>query len=886
LLALCIGVSLLAGYSYVYHGPTGQISAAQELAFGLLSAGIAFLLLKRESAQEARPDDLAPPSSLFNNAKDVLFSYRSLPSPRLEYLSPSITFITGYQPHEFLVDPTLGAEIIHPDDRAVHGGLNIFNIPRTHPFNVRLIKKTGETFWAELHTWPLLDNDGRPVGVQGVIRDITGRKSHEEMLRKSDHRLQLALHAANMALWHWDVLSKEMKWSGALHLMLETDPTEVQETFDYILDRVYSEDLAGVRAKLDDALYFDQPFKIEFRVLTHLRNLRWFAIDGEVLRDTEDRPISMTGNLIDITERKQYEEELSKTLRMLQESEERYRVATSGANDGIWDWNLKTNQVYYSNRWLEMIGVTDPAAFDDTPQAWVKRIHPDDAEAFAAAFTAHLAGETEHFEAEYRIVCKDQRYRWMLCRGLVLRDAEGNPTRLAGSQTDITSKKAISQRLAWDASHDPLTRLANRALFMRRLDRSLRTMKADPTRDFAVLFLDLDRFKVINDSLGHSAGDDLLVAIARRLEVVLRPNDTFSRLGGDEFTILLDDVKGIENAVAIAHRLQQELLRPFTICNQEVFVTASIGLTYSGSGYERADDIMRDADAAMYNAKEQGKDRLVMFDPQVHQKAMATLMLHSDLRRAIENEEFVLFYQPIFSLHDEGVYGYEALIRWQHPERGLVSPEEFIQYAESTGLIIPISDWALREACRQVTAWNKISSKRLTVSVNVSPIHFTTGKLIDRIGEILAETGAEPEFLRLEITESKMLKYDAQLLHQIEQLQKMRVRLQIDDFGTGYSCLAYLQRYPIEALKIDRVFIEDIDTTAEQKAIVRTISQLGEALGIAVIAEGVESAAQLNVLKNTKCQYAQGYFFSKPVEAAEITAILQQTEIGLAATSA
>jgi diguanylate cyclase (GGDEF)-like protein len=419
------------------------------------------------------------------------------------------------------------------------------------------------------------------------------------------------------------------------------------------------------------------------------------------------------------------------------------------------------------------------------------------------------------------------------------------------------------------AFHDALTGLPNRALLTDHLKLAIERGKQQKGHIFAVLFLDLDRFKNINDSLGHSNGDQLLVAIARRVEECLRPMDTVARLGGDEFAILLDGLEDFNDAIHVAERVQAELTRPFNLSGHEVYTTASIGIALSTTGYEDPENLLRDADIAMYRAKENGKARYELFDTVMHAHAVALLQLENDLRRAVEREEFSVYYQPIVSLETDRLAGFEALVRWDHPERGIVAPGEFIALAEETGLITEIGQWVLRDACQQMRRWQWQApvNRPLTLSVNLSSKQFTQPDIVEQVKRILLETDFDPRCLRLEITESVVMENAEQAASMLKQLRDLGVHLSIDDFGTGYSSLSYLHRFPVTTLKIDRSFISRMGAGDENSEIVKTIITLANNLGMEVVAEGIETEDQLAQLRALKCEYGQGYLFAKPVNA-------------------
>lgn len=442
---------------------------------------------------------------------------------------------------------------------------------------------------------------------------------------------------------------------------------------------------------------------------------------------------------------------------------------------------------------------------------------------------------------------------------------------------EISDRQRAEKQLIHGAFHDTLTALPNRALFMDRLEHAVERTKRSKDYLIAVLFLDLDRFKIVNDSLGHMVGDQLLLAITSRIKTCLRSGDTFARLGGDEFTILLEDIKDISDAERVANRIQEELKLPFNLNGHEVFTTASIGIALSKTAYDRPEQLLRDADTAMYRAKALGKARHEVFDTAMHKSAIALLQLETDLRRAIERQEFRLHYQPIVSIENCKLVGFEALIRWQHPDRGFISPAEFITVAEETGLIVPIGWWIFREACYQMHLWQKKfpTNPPLTISVNISAKQFSRPELSEKIKQILQETSLDPCTLKLELTESAIMENAESATVMLSQLRKLGVQLYMDDFGTGYSSLSYLQRFPINTLKIDRSFIIGIGTGDENREIVRTIVALARNLGMNVTAEGVETDEQLAFLRTLECDFGQGYFFSEPVDGVEAGVLIK-----------
>ena len=601
-----------------------------------------------------------------------------------------------------------------------------------------------------------------------------------------------------------------------------------------------------------------------------------------VARNPKTQERHFHGILIDITERKETEqalqrkqEELRVSVAALKASEERYTLAVAGANDGIWDWVPGAEAMYLSPRWKEMLGYAE-GEVEDRADAWFSRVHPDDQDTLRCAFDEHLRGATPLFEHEHRIQHRDGSYVWVLARGLAVRERGRPATRIAGSLTDITERKRAELQLQHDAFHDALTELPNRGLFDDLLGRSVGKLRRQPDYLFAVLYLDLDRFRVLNESLGHRHGDQLLVAVAKRLQKCIRPGDTAAHLGGDEFGILLDGLKEPADATLVADRIHRELSLPYLLGGQEVFTTVSIGIALSAPAYERPEQLLRDADLALYRAKALGKARSEVFNLGMHALAVAQLELETDLRRALEREEFRVYYQPIVAMDSGTVVGFEALARWQHPARGLLEPAAFIAAAEETGFILPLGRWVLHEACRMLQAVNasRPGEPPLAVNVNLSPRQFRQPDVVDEVRQVLEETGLPPACLRLEITEGTVMEHAEPAMATLAALRTLGVQVHLDDFGTGYSSLSYLPRFDIDTLKIDRSFVSDMAARGDNAEIVGVIVTLAHNLGLQVIAEGVETPEQLEMLRDLKCGQVQGFLFSRPVAAEDVPGLL------------
>ncbi len=569
--------------------------------------------------------------------------------------------------------------------------------------------------------------------------------------------------------------------------------------------------------------------------------------------------------------------ESCRTEAALKQSQERYDLTARAANDGLWDWDLQKNEIHFSPRWKAMLGFSDDE-IGNRPENWFDRVHLDDRSALQARVAKHLEGQSPHFEAEFRILHSDGSYRWMLNRGLAVRDEEGRASRMVGAQTDINSRKQAERRLLQAAFNDPLTGLANRTYFMDRLENATRKARQNKGELFALLFLDLDRFKVVNDSLGHPGGDQLLISVARRLKTCVRPSDTIARLGGDEFAILLESLRDEKEATRIADRIQVELSQSFTVGDQEVFTAASIGIALSCDGHQKAEDLLRGADSAMYRAKALGKDRYELFDHGTQNGDGELLHLETSLRRGLERKEFRIHYQPIVSVASGLITGCEALLRWQHPERGLLRPNEFIPVAEETGVIIPISEWVLRSVCQQAKDWQNQGFPPIRACVNVSPRQLREPNFFDVVSEALLDTGLDPWLLQLELTENSLLDNADATIKPLVKLYTKGVKISLDDFGTGYSSMMHLRRFPISALKIDECFIREITTDAGDAAIATGLILLAHSLELKVIGEGVETPEQMKFLQGQKCDEVQGHVISPPVEVEAFSELLHRRE--------
>jgi diguanylate cyclase (GGDEF)-like protein/PAS domain S-box-containing protein len=556
-------------------------------------------------------------------------------------------------------------------------------------------------------------------------------------------------------------------------------------------------------------------------------------------------------------------------------SEERYALAAHSANDGLWDWDLRSGQFYSSPRWRALLGYENDDLRGNINE-WMDRVHPDDRVALQIKIGTHLQDPSHPLELEHRVMHRDGEYRWMLVRATAVSDDSGQPARMVGSHADVTSRKKAEMQLLHVALHDTLTSLPNRAYFMDHLDTVLKRSKTPYGTRFAVLFIDLDRFKVVNDSLGHTTGDELLVEVAKRLSAVLRPGDMVARLGGDEFTILLENLASDDGAINVAERLLQSMNEPLQLGGYEVRVGASIGIAYGLAAYNAPGEILRDADTAMYQAKADGRGMYRIFESSMYDAALDNLVLESELSIAVEREQFRLQYQPVVDLRDGHIVGFEALVRWQHPVRGLISPAAFMNIAEATGDIVSIGRWVLEQVCRQMSLWRHslITSDRLSVAVNVSARELWQMDFVQFVSGLLKTYGVLPGLLRLEIPEGAVTRNREETATVMRNLAGLGIGISIDDYGTGNTRLAAINELPVDTLKIDRSCLIGLGPEGSAHELVAALVETAQTLRISVVGEGVETSVQEQVLLSLGCTLGQGYYYFAPLDPDEVTGVV------------
>lgn len=700
-------------------------------------------------------------------------------------------------------------------------------------------RKNGSEFPLELSGSIWKTNGG--YSYTAIIRDVTERKRANESLRESEERYRELFENANDIIYVHDLYGNFISVNETGLKVFGYDREEALKL--NLLQIVAPSDLEHAKNQMESKISGTPSSSYEIKCLRKDGRCVVFEVNSRVIY-SEGIPCAIQGIARDITDRREAEAERDRL----------YNVS----NDLLATISFDGDLLHINPAWEKILGYKTEEILGKTIY---EVSHPDYKNRETYVVKKSPDGKTSSFESQ--LTCKDGSHRWIFWNSTLVPD--DRIAYIVGR--DMTERKEAEAILEHNALYDRLTDLPNRAHFMDYLQKAIDEFADDAEKKFSVLFLDLDRFKIINDGLGHLIGDKLLVAIAQRIKSSLRPGDVVARLGGDEFTILIHNVEQLSDATNVADRIQKQLVKPFRLDNYEVFSSASIGITIADESRRKPEDFLRDADTAMYQAKETGKACYKIFDSRMHTQNMHILQMENDLRRAIERKEFQLFYQPIMSLRSPEIAEFEALIRWERSENVFVPPSEFIPIAEETGLIIQIGEWVLQESCRQIAKWRKQFGyeKRLSVSVNLSAKQLMHPNLVKQVRDVLTETNLCPSCLKLEVTESMVMDNAELALEVLSELCSLGVRLSTDDFGTGYSSLSYLNRFPFERLKIDRSFVGKMDTDAKSEEIVRTIIRLAENLNLEVVAEGIENERQFHRLRELGCHYGQGYFLSKPV---------------------
>ncbi|HEX5683505.1 MAG TPA: EAL domain-containing protein [Ideonella sp.] len=737
------------------------------------------------------------------------------------------------------------------------------------PLRVELLNrgKHGRSYWVDLDIQPLRDDAGTLTGFVAVETDITSQVERRQYLDAILRALPAGLLVQDARGRIVDANQKAEQLTG-----IPRDELIGRESVDPRWAMVNAEGLPLRPVDLPSLVTLRTGEALEDRpigVRTPEGQRRWLRVNTQTLRGPDGSPQGVVTCFLDETE--------------VRAQRNLLRTTIDGAGVGTWDWDMQTGRIDYNDRWARMFGF-GPDEVPRTLDSWQNLVHPDDATQARLALRAHLADPDVPYRTEFRMRHQSGDWRWVLAAGAVIeRGPDGRGRRMAGVNVDIHARKRLEQALSDAALTDTLTQLPNRAGIQQALARCVERVHASPGAVFAVLFMDFDRFKLVNDSLGHDAGDELLRQIAARVKLTLRPGDDIARLadlpevagrlGGDEFVVLLERITQPSDATSVAQRLLDALAAPYQVAGRSVQSSVSLGIVTSDVSSASVESVLRDADTAMYEAKRRGRGRYVVFDPEMHRRIRHAMDLEADLRQALQQEQLYVVYQPIVALQGRRPVGLEALARWQHPKRGLVSPAEFVPLAEEAGLIEQLGEWVLRRACADLAAWQRQmgGAAPQSVAVNLSRAQLRPGHLAAAVRAALDDTGLAPSALRLEITETLAMQGEsAQAV--LAELRAMGVSLALDDFGTGYSSLASLDQLPIDTVKIDRSFVMKMVHSSYQTALVKSTVQVADALALRVVAEGVETEAQAETLAALGCHAGQGYLFGRPMAADDFAA--------------
>ncbi|MCU1398383.1 MAG: hypothetical protein JWN62_1492 [Acidimicrobiales bacterium] len=843
------------------HSPTSVLASFYPVVLSGETIGVGSVVVDvtdRKRSEQAR----GQLSAIVDGSGDAIFA--STVDGTIVSWNMAAQQMFGYTADEVVGGPASVLAPVRRVDEQREMRERLINGEPTQRIETVRVRKDGSPIDVLVTASTTTDENGTVTGLAVIMQDIGARLAAQRALEASRRRLAEAQHTAHLGSFEYDVSADELTWSDEYYRIVQVDQ-RINESTQLFMSLVHPEDVASVRHVWLDALDRAKPFDLEFRLITVTGATR--TVNARAVADVDETGtvVKLSGTMMDITERAEAE-------RVRWAAEARFEIGFEQSAIGAAIADLDGIPTRVNSALCSILG---RPAEQLVGRSWVDLVPPEDVP-LCVAVLARIAAGHDLYHDERQYIRPDGTAVWTSCNVTLVRDTAGTPQYLFMQMQDINSRKLMELELAHQAVHDSLTGLPNRALLNDRLNHGLAGTRRRNTQ-IGVMFLDLDQFKLVNDSAGHETGDRLLIEIANRIATAVRPDDTVARFGGDEFVIICDDVTAAD-AQQIGERVLESVRRPAKLGDQEVHPSVSLGIAMSDLDSTPA-SLLRDSDAAMFLAKERGRGRLEMFGESLRNKAERRWVTSADLHRALERDELIVHYQPVIDLAGGAMISTEALVRWIHPERGLVGPDQFIPFAEESGLIVPIGAWVLEQACGQLREWQALQRTRtgvstLSMAVNLSVRQMLAPDVVDVVRDVLDRTGIDPRDLCLELTESVFMEdvdYFGQVLAAIKAIG---VDLAIDDFGTGYSSLSYLKRFPVDRVKIDRAFVDGLGVDAHDTALVAAIVAMAGALDLAITAEGVETWDQLAELRRLGVSRAQGFLLARPVPADHITQLL------------
>ena len=792
-------------------------------------------------------------------------AYRSSEDGRMLRSNPALVRLNGYETeaeHIAGVNDIAREWYVHPDRRAEFVALMKQNGGVTNFVSEIFWHKSRKRAWIRENAHVVRDDQGRVLYFEGTVEDISAQHAAQEALARSERLLrELADQVPGMLYRILNPTTGPKRYlfvSTGARTLYGVEPADVLADDTLLRNMRHPDDRLRVQQAVMTAVQERAPLSVEFRITLRDGTQKWVHMTSN-FAGADERGQVRNGIMLDVTARKLAQADAD-------ESEARWKLALDSTGDGVWDWHIQAGREYYSQRYKEMYGYSTDKVWQPS-DGYTDIVHPDDLAQHHRDLQAYFNRETPTYSNEHRVRCADGSWKWVLTRGMVIEwDAQGKPVRMIGTHTDISDRKA-AEATVWQQAHfDALTGLPNRRTLQNRLLAAMESNGQPPT-ERALIFIDLDHFKEVNDTLGHDSGDQLLKEAALRIQACLSPQDTVARMGGDEFTVLLHTVPPQLELETLLNHLLCTLASAYQLGAEKVYVAASLGVALYPQDATEATSWLKHADQALYEAKNTGRNRYSFFTPKLQAEAQERLRLSADMRVALASGQFEVVYQPIVNLNTGAVHKAEALLRWHHPERGLVPPDRFIPIAESNGMIVDIGDWVFKQAAHQVQQWHGTLHPDFQVSVNKSPVQFQTTQL-KPWGETLSHMGLPGRCISVEITEGLLLGASDVTSAKLLELEQAGLQISLDDFGTGYSSLFYLQRFSIDFIKIDRAFVRNLSPGCTDLALCKAIVVMAHELGIKVVAEGIETEAQRALLAEAGCDYGQGYLFSRPLSVA------------------